>query len=141
MPLRYLIPTFMIVLSSLASCAYMSSPPLSLMSDARMEVALAEQVEAPTFASREMDEARMLLSQADRFLKEGDEKQAKRLAERALLTARYARTLASYRKLKRKLDKEEIELQTLQRELEAARVKREAAEAELRRLRGKEAER
>jgi DNA repair exonuclease SbcCD ATPase subunit len=111
------------------------------MSDARMEVALAEQVEAPTFASREMDEARMLLSQADRFLKEGDEKQAKRLAERALLTARYARTLASYRKLKRKLDKEEIELQTLQRELEAARVKREAAEAELRRLRGKEAER
>jgi len=124
----------MIPLLSLTSCSYMRGPSPATMSDARMEIALAEQADASTFASREIDEARILLSQAERAVREGDEKRAERLAERALLTARYARILASYRKLKKEVEREEIELQTLQREVEAAKVKRQSAEAELRRL-------
>lgn len=126
----------MIMLLSLASCSYMRGPSPAVMSDARMEIALAEQADASTLASREIDEARILLSQAEKAAGEGDEGQAERLAERALLTARYARILASYRKLKKEIEREEIELQTLQREVEAAKVKRRSAEAELKRLTG-----
>lgn len=134
MILRYLIPALMISLLSLASCSYMRGPFPATFSDARLEIALAEQADASTYASREIDEARILLSQAERAAGEGDEKGAERLAERALLMARYAKILASYRKLKREVEREEIELQTLQREVEAAKVKRQSAEAELKRL-------
>lgn len=133
-PIRLLFVLMFVFLAS--SCSLMMTPSTPLISDARTEIALADQAQANLLASREADEARMLLSQAEGALSEGDSKRAEQLAQRAVLMARYARILATYKSLKKQVETEELELETLQRELEAAKKKKEDAEAELAALMG-----
>ena len=127
-----------LIITLFSSCAVRVQRVFPVISDAKAEISLAEQAEAKTLASRELDEAKMLISQADAALQRGDVREAERLAERALLTARYARLLASYKRLRREIERERMEIEALRRDLESARRMREAAESELKRLTGGE---
>lgn len=87
----------------LLSCAP-ARAPIGEIAQAEVAVRDAEQAEAASYASFELQQARYKVGDAKRAADDGDNVRARRLAEQALVDARLAETKAHLAKSKATLD-------------------------------------
>jgi hypothetical protein len=83
----------------LSGCA--GKPPTATLSQAELAVQQADKSKAPEYASLELHTAREQLAGAEQAMHNKDYQQARRLAERALVNAQLAETLAEAEQTRR----------------------------------------
>jgi hypothetical protein len=80
---------FMLTLLAMSACSSVPKPVAQLAS-AETAIAGAEKIEAPKYATVELDRAQNKLVRAKEEMKKGNNNEARRLAEQALAEAEYA---------------------------------------------------
>ncbi|MEM8559240.1 MAG: DUF4398 domain-containing protein [Bacteroidota bacterium] len=113
----------MIVLMLLVGCGSSAPPPDAELAEARSFIAQAEESGSAEYAPLQLRNARQKAERAEALMREGENEEARRLAEQALVDAELAEAVAASEKAKAAVEEVRASIETLRQEIERNRTR------------------